>query len=85
MNIDLLIKMANDISSYFAAEPDQEQAAQEVARHLRRYWEPRMRRQLIGYYQERRGAGLSDLALRGVALLAAAEPREEPQQAAAPP
>ena len=74
MNIDLLIKMTNEISAYFAAEPDTEQAAKDVAAHLRRYWEPRMRRQLITYYEERQGAGLSDLALRGVALLAAAEP-----------
>ena len=74
MNIDLLIKMANEISAYFAAEPDSEQAAKDVAGHLRRYWEPRMRRQIVTYYQERQGAGLSDLAQRGVGLLAAAEP-----------
>ncbi|MGH8297992.1 MAG: formate dehydrogenase subunit delta [Steroidobacteraceae bacterium] len=73
MNIDLLIKMTNEISAYFAAEPDSEQAAKSVAGHLRRYWEPRMRRQMVSYYKERRGAGLSDLALRGVALLAAEE------------
>ena len=73
MNIDLLIKMANEISAYFASEPDAEQAAKDVAGHLRRYWEPRMRRQIIAYYEERRGAGLSELALRGVALLAAGE------------
>ncbi|MGH8294277.1 MAG: formate dehydrogenase subunit delta [Steroidobacteraceae bacterium] len=74
MNIDLLIKMANEISAYFASQPDADQAATAVAGHLRRYWEPRMRRQIITYYEQRRGAGLSDLALRGVALLAAAEP-----------
>lgn len=74
MNIDLLIKMANEIGAYFAAEADAEQGAKDVAAHLKRYWEPRMRRQIITYYEERQGAGLSDLALRGVALLAAAEP-----------
>ncbi len=73
MNIDLLIKMTNEISAYFAAEPDAEEAARDVAGHLKRFWEPRMRRQIITYYEERQGAGLSDLALRGVALLAAAE------------
>ena len=73
MNIDLLIKMANEISAYFASEPDTEQAARDVAGHLRRYWEPRMRRQIIAYYEERQGAGLSDLALRGVGLLAATD------------
>jgi formate dehydrogenase subunit delta len=78
MNIDLLIKMANEISAYFAAEKDTEQAAKDVARHLRRYWEPRMRRQIITYYEERQGAGLSELAQRGVGLLAAAEPPAAP-------
>jgi formate dehydrogenase subunit delta len=73
MNIDLLIKMTNEISAYFAAEPDAEQAAKDVAAHLRRYWAPRMRRQMITYYEERQGAGLSELALRGVAQLAATE------------
>lgn len=73
MNIDLLIKMTNEISAYFAAEPDAEQAAKDVAGHLKRFWEPRMRRQIITYYEQRQGAGLSDLALRGVALLAASE------------
>ena len=83
MNIDLLIKMTNEIGAYFAAEPDAEQAAKDIAAHLRRYWEPRMRRQMIAYYEERGGAGLSDLALRGVALLAAAD--AEPRRAPAPP
>jgi formate dehydrogenase subunit delta len=80
VNIDLLIKMANEIGAYFASEPDADQAAKDVAGHLRRYWEPRMRRQMVTYYEERDGAGLTDLALRGVALMAAAEP-----SAAAPP
>lgn len=79
MNIDLLIKMTNEISAYFASERDTEQAAQDVARHLRRYWEPRMRRQIITYYEERQGAGLTELALRGVGLLAAAEHAAAPQ------
>ena len=78
MNIDLLIKMTNEISAYFASEPDAEQAAKDVARHLRRYWEPRMRRQIIAYYEERQGAGLSDLALRGVGLLAATDRADRP-------
>jgi formate dehydrogenase subunit delta len=82
MNIDLLIKMANEISAYFASEPDPEQAAKDVAAHLRRYWEPRMRRQIITYHEERQGAGLSDLARHGVELLAAAE---APPAPAAPP
>lgn len=82
MNIDLLIKMANEISAYFASEPDMEQAAKDVAGHLKRYWEPRMRRQIVTHYEDRKGAGLSELALRGVGLLAGQEPSSAP---AAPP
>jgi formate dehydrogenase subunit delta len=78
MNIDLLVKMVNEISAYFASEPDAEQAVKHVAGHLRRYWEPRMRRQIITYYEERQGAGLSDLALRGVGLLAAMDSARTP-------
>jgi formate dehydrogenase subunit delta len=69
MNIDLLIKMANEIGEFFAGTTDAQQAAQAVANHLRRYWEPRMRAQMLTYYRERSGAGLTDLAKNAVGLL----------------
>lgn len=71
MNIDLLINMSNQITSFFAAELDEEGATREVANHLRKYWDPRMRAQLIAYYEERQGAGLVDIAKNAVAQLAA--------------
>jgi formate dehydrogenase subunit delta len=70
MNIDLLIKMANEITSFWEGEVGQEKAAPEVATHLKRYWEPRMRAQMIGYFEERKGAGLNDIAKAAIALLA---------------
>ena len=74
MNIDLLIKMANEIGEFFAGVEvnDPAAAARDVANHLRRYWEPRMRAQMLKYYEERDGAGLSELAKSAVALLHAA-------------
>jgi formate dehydrogenase subunit delta len=71
MNIDLLIKMANEIGEFFAGTAEPEEAARAVANHLKRYWEPRMRAQMLAYYVQRHGAGLSDLARSAVALLAA--------------
>jgi len=71
MNTDLMIKMLNEISAFFDGEDDKEQAAQDVKSHVRRYWEPRMRLQLLEYFKERQGAGLSELALKAVTLLAA--------------
>jgi formate dehydrogenase subunit delta len=66
-----LVRMANDIAAFFAAEPDAEVAARAVADHLRRFWEPRMRRALVAYLGQG-GAGLSDLARRAVVELASA-------------
>ena len=72
MNIDLLIKMANEIGEFFTGASPPEQAAKDVANHLRRYWEPRMRKQMLDYYEQRQGAGLSDVAKQAVGLLHAA-------------
>ena len=73
MNIDQLIKMTNEIASFWEGETGQT-AANDVATHLRRYWEPRMRAQMITYFEERQGAGLSDVAREAVAILAKAKP-----------
>ena len=87
MNIDLLIKMANEIGDFFigADGNDAQAAARDVANHLKRYWEPRMRAQMLKYYEERQGAGLTDLAKNAVGLLyAASKAPPGPAPAAAP-
>lgn len=47
MNLDNLIKMANQIGAFFAAMPDREEALADIAAHLRRFWAPRMRQALL--------------------------------------
>jgi formate dehydrogenase subunit delta len=47
MNLDKLIRMANQIGAFFEAMPDRDQAVRDVANHLRRTWDPRMRTQLL--------------------------------------
>ena len=47
MEIDTLIHMANRIGAFFEALPDRQEGLNGVAEHLRRYWEPRMRGQLL--------------------------------------
>jgi formate dehydrogenase subunit delta len=71
MNIELLVKMANEISLFFASGSAPTQAARDVATHMKRFWEPRMRRQIVTYYEKGQGEGLNDLAREAVALLAA--------------
>ena len=47
MKLEKLIAMANQIGSFFEAMPDREQAVADVASHLKRSWEPRMRTQIL--------------------------------------
>jgi formate dehydrogenase subunit delta len=61
--------MANDIGAFWAAEPDKREAAKNVASHLTRFWDPRMRRQIVAHYREG-GAGLDDVTRAAVAMLA---------------
>ena len=86
MNIDLLIKMTNEIGEFFAGVEvnDPQAAARDVANHLRRYWEPRMRAQMLKYYEQRQGAGLTDLAKNAVGLLYAASKAPAAAAPAAP-
>ena len=47
--IESLIKMANQIGSFFDSFTDRELARAEVAKHLSRFWDPRMRRAIMAY------------------------------------
>lgn len=48
MKLEKLVVMANQIGTFFEAMPDRDQAVADIANHLRRSWEPRMRRQILG-------------------------------------
>lgn len=65
MNIEHLIKMANQIGQFFEAEPDQVQAMSDTAAHVKRFWEPRMRQTLIDYAAAG-GEGLSPFVIASV-------------------
>jgi formate dehydrogenase subunit delta len=47
MDVDNLIRMANRIGEFFQAMPDRDEALDGVATHIRKFWEPRMRRALL--------------------------------------
>jgi formate dehydrogenase subunit delta len=49
MDLDNLIRMANRIGDFFEALPDAEEARAGIAQHLQRFWEPRMRREIIAH------------------------------------
>ena len=58
MNIDNLVRMANRIGSFFAAMPDRDEALNDIAQHVRRFWEPRMRSALFDYLDQHGGEGV---------------------------
>ncbi|WP_435103294.1 formate dehydrogenase subunit delta [Arhodomonas sp. AD133] len=60
MQIDKLVRMANEIATYFEAYP-QERGQQAVLEHIRAFWEPRMRMALAEHARED-GGGLRPLA-----------------------
>lgn len=42
-----LIRMGNQIATFFASMPDEEEGLRDLATHLKKFWEPRMRREFL--------------------------------------
>ncbi len=59
-----MVHMANQIAFFFAAYPKDEAVAG-VTDHFQKFWEPRMRKQIIEYVAQG-GGGLHELALEAV-------------------
>ncbi len=68
MSPEKLTVMANQIARFFA-HLGPERAPAEIADHLRKFWDPRMRRAIIAHVTAG-GGGLDPLAAAAVALLA---------------
>jgi formate dehydrogenase subunit delta len=73
MNPDTLIKMANQIGAFFEAMPDREQAVKDIASHLRRTWDPRMRTELLATLGGANEANLKPLVRDAVNALGQAD------------
>lgn len=58
-----LVAMANQIAAFFAAEPDRQAAVEGVAGHLKRFWEPRMRREILEVLDGGQDHGLDPLVV----------------------
>jgi formate dehydrogenase subunit delta len=67
MDIDNLVRMANRIGEFFAALPDAQEAQAGIAGHLQRFWEPRMRREIVAHV-ERGGEGLSVIVREAIVM-----------------
>jgi formate dehydrogenase subunit delta len=65
-NVETLVSMANQIADFFEPMKDRKQSLSEISGHLKRAWEPRMRRALMEHIEQHGGAGLKDIVLEAV-------------------
>jgi formate dehydrogenase subunit delta len=66
LDIDNLINMANRIGDFYDSLPDPEEASREISSHLKKFWAPRMRFQMLDYVEQEDGAGLSPIVLASI-------------------
>jgi formate dehydrogenase subunit delta len=69
MDVHNLIDMANRIGEFFESMPDRDEALEGIATHIRRFWEPRMRRAILGAIDQPEPADMPMLPVVREALL----------------
>jgi len=67
MEAERLVSMANQIAVFFEHE-EPAKAVERTADHLRKYWDPRMRKAIVAHLQAG-GAGFDAVVGKAVALL----------------
>jgi formate dehydrogenase subunit delta len=66
MNLEHLITMANQIGDFFSSYPDPEQAREDIANHIHRFWAQNMREQIVRHVTENQGAGLKPIVASAI-------------------
>lgn len=66
MEAERLVQMANQIGAFFAAEPEHAVAVEGIANHLKRFWDPRMRKQIVHMLDENEDEGLQPLVAEAI-------------------
>jgi formate dehydrogenase subunit delta len=64
--LDNLIVMANQIGDFFETMRDRNKSLDEIAGHLKRSWDPRMRIALMNHVEQHDGEGLKPIVLEAV-------------------
>jgi formate dehydrogenase subunit delta len=69
MQAEKLVRMANQIAANFEYGPDKDKAVEGTVDHLRRFWNPLMRKEIVEFAASD-DAKLNEVAARAVAELA---------------
>ncbi|KDD12748.1 formate dehydrogenase subunit delta [Bordetella bronchiseptica] len=75
MEIGNLIRMANRIGDFFDAYPDRAEAQAGIATHIQKFWEPRMRIQLLAFVARHPDGDDGQARLNGIVLHAVRDAR----------
>ena len=79
MNVEHLVEMANQIGRFYEAYPDRAEALASTARHIRRFWDPRMRAEFLRHLDGPGAEGLDAFVVEAVrAHRAELAPKENP-------
>jgi formate dehydrogenase subunit delta len=65
---DKLVRMANQIGQFFKPQSE-EKAIAGIVDHIKRFWEPRMKKRIFSHLDEGGGVGLDPLTLRALVQL----------------
>ena len=76
MEIGNLIRMANRIGQFFDAMPDRPEALEGVANHIQKFWEPRMRNELLDFLARCPDGDAGDERLHPLVLAAVTQHRQ---------
>jgi formate dehydrogenase subunit delta len=63
---DNLIRMANQIGDFFESMPDRKEALEGLATHLKKFWDPRMRKAFLARVDGATAPDLRPIVLEAV-------------------
>ena len=66
MNPDNLIRMANQIGVFFESLPDRKEGLEGIATHIRKFWDPRMRKELLALVDADQAGAVSEIVRSAV-------------------
>ena len=66
METEKLIKMANQIGDFFEAYPNEEEAREGIASHLRQFWNSVMIKSIVAHVKENQGRGLHPRVIEAI-------------------
>ncbi len=66
MDVNHLIKMANQIGQFFESMPDREQAKSDIATHIKKFWEPRMRKAMLSALDTSMAGGIDPIVREAI-------------------